>query len=211
MKKLTKLTVALLTLVMVFSLCACGGASLEKDIVGTWKIDYDMGEQMSAEMGSDFADFESSLEITLKFDFTEDGEYKMYADDSFKENFNDWLADLCDYSVDMMYEIYEEMGMTKEDVDTLMEDEFGMSLEEYLVTSLEAEMDVDALMEEMVVEGEYKIEGDKLFLSDEDGDFDEDAYEICTISGDTMKLETPDGDETEILPGLAYPLELERD
>ena len=57
MKKLTKLTVALLTLVMVFSLCACGGASLEKDIVGTWKIDYDMGEQMAAEMGSDFADF----------------------------------------------------------------------------------------------------------------------------------------------------------
>lgn len=211
MKKLTKLTVALLTLVMVFSLCACGGESLKKDIVGTWKIDYDMGEQMSAEMGSDFADFESSLEITLKFDFTEDGEYKMYADDSFEENFDAWLADVCDYSVTMMYETYAEMGMSKEDVDTLMQDEFGMSLEDYLVTSLEAEMDVEALMAEMVVEGEYKIEGDKLFLSDEDGDFDEDSYDICTISGDTMKLETPDGDETEILPGLAYPLELERD
>ena len=211
MKKLTKLTVALLTLVMAFSLCACGGKSLEKDIVGTWKIDYDMGEQMSAELGSDFADFESSLEITLKFDFNEDGEYKMYADDSFEDNFKAWLEDVCAYSVDMMYDMYEEMGMSKEDVDTLFEDEYDMSLEEYFMSAMEAEMDIEAMMEEMVTEGEYKVEGDKLFLTDEDGDFDEDAYEICTIEGDTMTLETPDGDETEILPGLAYPLELERD
>lgn len=210
MKKLTKLTVALLTLVMVFSLCACGGASLEKDIVGTWKIDYDMGEQMAAEMGSDFADFESSLEITLKFDFDEDGEYKMYADDSFKDNFDAWLDDVTAYSVNMMYETYEDMGMTKEDVDTLIKDEFGMTLEEYFAETLEASMDVDALMDEMVVEGEYKIEGNKLFLG-EDGDFDEDAYDVCTIDGDTMTLETPDGDDMEILPGLSYPLELERD
>jgi len=210
MKKLTKLTVALLTLVMVFSLCACG-ASLEKDIVGTWKIDYDMGEQMTAEMGSDFADFESSLEITLKFDFTEDGEYKMYADDSFKDNFDAWLDDVTVYSVNMMYETYEDMGMTKEDVDTLIKDEFGMTLEEYFAETLEASMDVDAMMDEMVVEGEYKIEGNKLFLGDEDGDFDEDAYDVCTIDGDTMTLETPDGDDMEILPGLSYPLELERD
>ena len=210
MKKLTKLTVALLTLVMAFSLCACG-ANLEKDIVGTWKIDYDMGDQMAAEMGEDFADFDSSLEITLKFDFDEDGEYKMYADDSFKDNFEAWLDDVTVYSVEMMYETYEEMGMTREDVDTLIKDEFGMTLEEYFAETLKASMDVDALMDQMVREGEYKVEGNKLFLSDEDGDFDEDAYDVCTIDGDIMTLETPDGDDMEVLPGLSYPLELERD
>lgn len=210
MKKLTKLTVALLTLVMVFSLCACGGASLEKDIVGTWKIEYDMGEVMAAEMGEDFADFDSSLEMTLLFDFTEDGEYKMYVDEeTFEENFNAWLADFCAYSVDMMYEMYAEMDMSKEDVDALMEDEFGMSLEDYLLTSMEAEMDVEALMADMIVEGEYKVKGDKLFLS-EDGEFDDDSYDVCSISGDTLKMETPDGDDEEILPGLGYPLEFER-
>lgn len=211
MKKLTKLTVAVLTFVMLFAMCACGGSSLEKDIVGTWKLDYDMSEQMAEEMGDDYADFDGKLEITLKFDFTKDGEYKMYADDSFKDNFNAWLSDVCVYSVDMMYTTYEEMGMTRDDVDTLFRDEMGMSLSEYFEAALAEALDVEAMMDEMVTEGDYKVDGDKLFLSDEDGEFDDNAYDICTISGDTLKIESPDGDEDEILPGLSYPLSFERD
>ncbi len=183
----------------------------KENIVGTWKIQYDMGELIVTEMGDEYADLESNLVIILKYEFTDDGEYKMYADDSFRENFRIWLEDVCEYSVETMYVMYEERGISREEVDSLLEDEFGMSLTEYFVTTMEAELDIEAMMEDMIMEGEYEYKNGKLFLSDEYGNFSEYVYDICTISGDTMLLEDPTGSEIEILPGLAYPLELERD
>lgn len=201
MKKLTKLTVALLTLVMAFSLCACGNGSLEKDIVGTWELDYDMGDALAESMGEEFADFDSSLEITLLFEFDKDGEYVLSADeDEFKDNFEKWVDDFSVFGANYMYDMYYEMGYSKEDVDAMMIESYGMDVEEMLRSTFEEEMDLDALLADMVTEGEYEIDGDILSM-------DGDEYEI-SISGNKMTMDSED--EDEIVPGLSFPLELKR-
>ncbi|MCH5276129.1 MAG: hypothetical protein J1E65_09830, partial [Lachnospiraceae bacterium] len=129
MKKLTKLTVLLLALVMVFSLCACGGSDAGKDLIGTWAIDYDMADVLADELGGDYADFHAPLKMTLLFDFNDDGTFKMYIDESsFTTNFNTWMDAFIDYSMDIVYEEFEtSYGMSREETDAAVLENFGMS------------------------------------------------------------------------------------
>lgn len=214
MKKLTKVTVLLLALVMVLSLCACGGNDAGKALVGTWALDCDLADAMADELGSDYADFSAPLKLTILFDFNEDGTYKMYIDEStFTDSFNSWVDAFLDYSVDMLYDTFEAQGLTKEEADSLVMENFGMSIEDYMRETVASSLDAGALAREMETTGNYETKGNKLYLAEGSSKIDESYYDIFTVNGNKLTLELPDGvdkSEAEIIPGLSYPLELNK-
>lgn len=216
MKKLTKLTVLLLALVMVLSLCACGGKDdAGKALIGTWALDCDLADAMADELGSDYADFNAPLKLTILFDFNEDGSYKMYIEEgSFTDSFSSWMDAFIDYSVDMMYDMFEDAyGLSKEDADDLVLESYGMSMEEYMREEMSAAIDINALVREMESSGTYETKSNKLYLAEGSSKIDENYYDIFTVDGNKLTLELPEGadpSEAEIVPGLSYPLEFQK-
>ena len=214
MKKLTKLTVLLLTMVMALSLCACGGKDTGKDLVGTWALDCDLANAMAEELGEEYADFSAPLNLTILFDFNEDGTFRMYVDDAaFEGNFNSWMDEFIAYSVEMMYGMFEDQGMSREDADAAVLESFGMSMEDYMREQIAGALDVSELTAEMESTGNYKTKGDKLYMAEESEEFDDNSYDIFTVDGNSLTLELPEGadpSEGEIVPGLEYPLNLQK-
>ncbi len=59
-------------------------------ILGTWRMECDFSEAITAEMGPEFDDFDAPFIVNIMFGFYEDGTFKMYVEEeSFRENFND--------------------------------------------------------------------------------------------------------------------------
>lgn len=205
MKKISKVTVVMLVLAMVMSLCGCGNAA--KKLYGTWGMSVDMGETIASEMGEEFADFESVLDVKLFFIFNEDGTVEVKADkETFVENFNGWMDDFIAYSVAMTYEQFADMGVEKADADAMIEEQFGGTMEDYLREMLAAQLDAEALADEMTVNGFWEVKDDKLYMSEEE-EFGENEYNPFSISGDELTINAPEGAESDtIIPGLEYPM-----
>lgn len=214
MKKTGKILAVLLVFIMVLSMSACGGSDSGKDLVGTWSLDYDMGDMLKDEMGSDYDEFESSLVMSIRFDFNEDGTFTMYGEkESFTTNFDKWVDEFVAFSVDMMYEMFGDQGYDKEQADTLFQEQYGMGMEDYMRQTFAEQVNVDDLLEEMTTSGKYETSGDKLYLGEEGGEVDKSAWDVFTVTGDTLKLELPagaDASQGDILPGLSYPLEFKK-
>lgn len=214
MKKVSKMLAVLLAFVMVLSLCGCGGSDSGKDLVGTWSIDYDLAGLLAGELGDDFAGFNAPLVMTICFEFKEDKTYTMYGEpESFKANFNTWLEEFLAFGTDVLYDTFAAQGMDKEGADAAFEETYGCSIQDYMRQTFEAELDVDALLDEMTTSGKYDTSGNKLYMANEGEEIDKNAYDVFTVSGDTLKLELPSGadqSQAEILPGLEYPLELKK-
>lgn len=190
-------------------------AEAGKALVGTWELKCDMADIMHDELGSDFEDFESSLEMTILIDFNEDGTFKLYVDESsFVESFNGWLDDFIAYGVEVLYEMFEEdNGMSREEVDGYIMDSFGMSMEELMREMFASELDVDLLVSEMKTTGTYETRYDRLYLIEKYDVLDEDEYNIFSVSGNKLTLELPEGadeEDYEILPELSYPLTFQK-
>ena len=211
MKKGSKLLAVLLTLVMVLSICACGGNDESgKALIGTWGLQYDLADLLAGEMEG-FEDFNSPLEMTICFEFTEDGKFTMFGEEeSFKANFATWVDEFVTFGTDMMYQEFENTyGLTKEEADENFMEANGVGISDYLRAFL-AEVDVDALLQDMTITGTYETSGNKLYMAQGDESIDKNAYDVFTVDGNTLKLELPSGadaSEGEILPGLSYPLE----
>lgn len=214
MKKASKVLVVLLTLVMVLSICGCGGSDSGKELIGTWSLDYDLADLLAGEMGEEYADFNSPLIMSICFEFKEDKTFTMYGEpDSFKANFNTWLDEFLAFSTNMMYDMFAEQDLSQEEADAAFQETYGSSIEDYLRQTFEAELDVDSLLAEMTTNGKYDTSGDKLYMAENGEEIDKNAYDVFTVSGDTLKLELPSGadqSQAEILPGLEYPLEFKK-
>lgn len=190
-------------------------AEAGKALVGTWEMKCDVADMMRDELGSDFEDFESSLEMTILIDFNEDGTFKLYVDESsFVESFNSWLDDFIVYGMEILYEMFEEdNGMSREEIDDYIMSYFGVSMEELMREMFAEEMDIDLLVSEMQTTGTYETRYDRLYLVEKYDKLDEDEYNIFTISGNKLTLELPEGadvEDYEILPDLSYPLTLQK-
>lgn len=216
MKKLTKLTVLLLALVMVLSLCACGGKDdAGKALIGTWALDCDLADAMADELGSDYADFNAPLKMTILFDFNEDGTYRMYIEESsFTDSFNSWVDAFIDYSEESVYVMFEEdFGMSREETDAAILEGYGMTMREYMYETMGSQLDAGDLVSEMESKGTYETKGNKLYLAEGSDKIDESYYDVFTVDGNKLTLELPDGvdkSQAEIVPGLSYPLNLQK-
>ena len=212
MKKGSKLLAILLTLVLVLSVCGCGGSDESgKQLIGTWSLDYDLADLLAGEMEG-FEDFSTPLVMTICFEFTEDGKFTMFGEEeSFKANFDTWVDEFVTFGTDMMYQEFENSyNLTKEEADTQFMEQNGSSISDYLRDTFLAEVDVDALLQDMTITGTYETSGNKLYMAQDGESIDKNAYDVFTIDGSNLKLELPSGvdaSEGEILPGLSYPLE----
>jgi len=123
------------------------------------------------------------------------------------------LDEFLAFSAEMLYSEFSNQGLDKAGADAAFEETYGSSIEDYLRQTFESQLDVDSLLNEMTTSGKYETYGDKLYMAESGEDIDKSAYDIFTISGDTLKLELPSGadpSEGEILPGLQYPLEFKK-
>ena len=180
-------------------------------IIGTWSMDVDLSEELNRQMGDDFAGFDGKLIITLKFDFNEDGSFKMYADKgALRESFAGWMDAFVVFSADVMYAEFEGYGLSREEADELIQSSYNCTIEEYIRLAMESSVDIDAMADEMETKGIWEVEGDKLYMSD-GSKIDENRFDIFEVSGDTLTLTLPEGaiDDSDI-PGLSYPYSLHR-
>lgn len=191
-------------------------AEAGKALIGTWALEYDLADALSDELGSDYADFHAPLPITLLFDFNEDGTYRMYADeDAFIEAFDQWGDAFVDYSLGQIYDMFEkEYGLSRAETDAYVLEFLGMSMQDYILLMV-SDINMSSILREAESTGTYETRYDRLYLSDGYSSIDEDDYyEIFTVNGNKLILELAEGassSQAEILPGLSYPLELEKD
>jgi len=197
---------------MLFSLVGCGKSDTGKALYGTWSMDVDLSQELNRQMGDDFAGFDGKLVITMKFDFNEDGSFKMYVDsDALKESFATWLDSFATFSLDVMYAQFEDMGLSREEADELVQSQYNCTMEEYIRDTMESSVNVDAMAAEMKMEGIWEAKGDKLYMS-EDDEIDVNRFDIFSVSGDTLTLNLPEGAEDESdIPGLQYPYTLHKE
>ena len=184
--------VLVLVLAMLMSLCACAGKE-SKSIVGTWKANFDFSEMMQESMGAEadtYGDIFKDLSLVFCFEFTKD-EVTISVDEASIEAFKDEMEDIMVKIFDIsMEEMAKSADMTVDEVYASI----GYTREEYLETFL-AEMDIDSLAEELVVEetSKYKAGKDVITVTNEDGDTEEWAY---TLDGDSLTLTVDmDGEE----------------
>lgn len=211
MKRIKKIVTMLLACMMLFALAGCGKSDTGKALYGTWSMDVDLSEELNKQMGDEFAGFDGKLVIMLKFDFNEDGSFKMYADaDALKESFAGWMDSFVTFSLDIMYAQFEDMGLSREDADEVVQTQYNCTMEEYIRSIMESSVDIDAMADEMQTEGIWEAKGDKLYMS-EDDEIDVNSFDIFEVSGDTLTLNLPEGatDDSDI-PGLSYPYTLKK-
>lgn len=190
------------------------GMYADGTILGTWRMRCDLSEAIATELGQDFEDFEAPFIVDMMFEFSEDGAFRMYVDEeSFRENFNVWLDEVLLYTASIMYDMFEEMGLSKSEADELVQDLYGMTMEEYLRESMMAEMDVEELIEEIIgsvdINGVYKVEEDRLYMAE--WEINENQYDNFHFEEDKLIIELVDGATSDgLLPGIDYPFELIR-
>ncbi len=184
-------------------------------ILGIWRMECDFSEAITAEMGPEFEDFDAPFIVNIMFGFYEDGTFKMYVDEeSFRENFSDWLDELLIYAADIVYDMFGEMGLSKKDADDMVQELYGMTMEEYLKESMMSEMDVEKLIEETLESAEtngiFRVEEDRLYMGEEE--INENQYDLFHFEEDKLIIELVEGaEEREFLPGISYPFELIRE
>ena len=110
-------------------------------IVGEWSCRFDlrdmMHEKLSEEMdGEDSFIPNKALYMTLSLEFERNGEFTLAAEID-QSSMNDYMDALIDNLVDYMYDMAEDQGMSKTQFDDAIEQQYGMSVNEYINDTFE--------------------------------------------------------------------------
>ena len=206
MKK--RIVSVVLLLAMLLALTACGGGDADK-LVGTWKCEMDLAEQINAEMGLDAETAEylnfDSFEIVVFMEFNKDGTYSMYADmDALEESLDAAVADFSDGMAQYLEAmIYAQTGveMTAEEILAAS----GMTMDDMMAEAFPDDMAED-IAEGMTMEGKFEAKDGKLFTSaGMDYNVDPEVYETYELDGNTLTITGYVGDDADDVFGV-YPL-----
>lgn len=195
-----RIIAAVLAMIMMLALVACGGGSEADSLVGTWKADMDMSSmtnEMLASLGEgmeEYFEFEG-FSVTMVLTFKDDGTYTSEIDKASAEAAVDsMLVTIEDGMVKMLEAQIAEYGLDMT-VEELLETS-GMTMEDMM-----AELDAEELVDEMVgttTEGNYQAKDGKLYLSDGTNyEVDEEMYDTYELDGDTLTLTEHFGSEDE--------------
>lgn len=212
MKKLKKLSAILLVFVMVLAFSACGKSTL--NATGTWSVKLDLSAAMKEELGSEFSDFDAPFAFTVYLDLNKDGSYKMYVDEKETEKDMDtFIEAMGDYFVNYLYTAMEAQGIDRTTAQTLLEQQFGMSVRDYAIQMLKESVDITEMTNSMVQEGVYEVKGNKFYMGLDK--IDKTVFDLITIDGDTLTLNVADDAAASpffngSIQGLSYPFELTR-
>ena len=206
MKKILSLTLSALLLIAL--LAGCGGAA-EQSLAGSWTADVNMTDYLNDMLGEEeeLGQYLTLDDFTIKLlaEFKDDGTYTFSGDPEAAKAAMDNLkvqlkGAMTAYLEDMIEQ--EDLGMS---LDELLEAS-GMSLDD-LVNEMDESFSAEDLVSGLSMEGKYKYEEGKLYLSDS---LDEEAeeYEAAQLEGDTLTL-TGEGEEDGEFEGL-YPVVFQR-
>ena len=206
MKK--RIVSVVLLLAMLLALTACGGGDADK-LVGTWKCEMDLAEQINDEMGLDdemaeYLNFDS-FEIVVYMEFNKDGTYSMYADmDTMEESLDAAVEDFADGMAQYLEAmIYEQTGMEMSADEILAMS--GVSMDDMLAEAFPEGM-AEEIAEGMTMEGNFEAKDGKLFTSAGlDYDDDPEVYETYELDGSTLTITGYVGDDADDVFGV-YPL-----
>lgn len=204
MKKIKKLLAVVMIMVLAMSLCGCGNTA--KKLYGSWEMTVDFSKEIESELNE--PEFHAPLDVTLVVQFNEDGTFEMYADEaSTTESLNGWLEAFVDFTVEQTYVEYEEMGMSREEVDQAMMDQYGMGMKEMMDEAMADSISVEDVVAELQTSGVWEAKGDKLYM--DEVEVATDTYDNFTVEGDTLTLTIPEGaevDDADMMEGMEYPL-----
>ncbi len=156
-------------------LVGCG--SDEAKYLGEWKGSLEMTQEVP-DMG------EITLEFDLGLDIKEGGAFtrSTAVTDETVESLKTFVSDNIDAQLQA---IIESAGMTEEEAAASVEEAIGMSVDEYVTQSVDMLIEMYATD---VLEGEWVIEGDYLYIAK--GTADEDQFKL---DGDKLILEDAEG------------------
>lgn len=204
MKKTTKILSLVMIMILSLSLVGCGKNTAEQ-LYGTWSTTFDLSGMIESELGSDFEGFHEEFDITLMMDFNEDGTFKMYADEeALSSTFNTYIESLASFGTDMMYTELEGSGMSREEIDAAFQEQYGMGIEEYMLSELQASVDMDVLVGDIETTGVYEAKGNKLYM--DETAVSSNVYDLFTVEGDVLTIDAAgEVDSAEIIEGFDYP------
>lgn len=210
MKRTKRFLALVMVMLLALSLCGCGNTA--KKLYGTWETSFDLSGIIEEEMGDEFEGFHEEFEITLLLEFNEDGTFKMYADEEkMSDTLDTYLESLSSFGADMIYEQLEETGMTRDQVDEYIEEQFGMSVQEYMLDELHNSIEVGDLAAEVETEGVYEAKGKKLYM--DEYEVAPNAYDIFSVEDDTLTIDAATeeiAEDAELIEGFSYPYVFKR-
>ena len=206
MKK--KVLAILLVLAMLLALAGCGSGDTEK-LVGKWRCEIDMTDFLMEKILEDSGEmaqyFELNDVVVIYYaDFRSDSTVRMYAEEQqvndLFEKLEDRLMDgLALYMVDLFY---EQTGIIMT-MDEILE--LSGTNEEDFRDSLGFDQIARELVENLYMEGKYKAEEGKLYISAGlDYNFDPGVYEIYSLDGTVFTISDCVG--SEIAAFNPYPM-----
>lgn len=206
MKK--RIVSVVLMLAMLLALTACGSGD-EAKLVGKWKCEMDLAEQINEEMGLDeemaqYLNFDS-FEIVVYMEFTKDGTYSMYADkDVLEATMDEVLEDFADGMAEYLEAaILEQTGLEMSADEILAAS--GITMDDMMAQAFPEDM-VDEIADGMKQEGKFEAKDGKLFTSAGlEYNVDPAVYETYELSGSTLTVTGYVGDDADEIFSV-YPL-----
>lgn len=238
MKTLKMLLAFLLALAMVFAFAACdknddGDNSIETtlpqtepptepaptdpEVCGEWAMNWDLSEMMNGmlamSLGAEMEMPTAPVYFVFGMEFDTDFETTMTLELD-EESFDAYIDELCDSMIEYLRDMVEAQGATQAD----LEAELGMSLDEYVYSSMEALTGSAADAFDVAdLEGYFRVDGNKIYFAEDKDDLeDPEDYMVYSIDGDKLIFEELVGDNiTNALQemkdfGLELPWEFER-
>lgn len=205
MKKTKRFLALIMMMILSLSLVGCGDDSA--DLYGKWERNFDITQAMMEGAGDEYADFNEQIELKVILEFKEDGSYSMYADEeTTTANFDQWVNALAAYETEMIYSSYEEQGYTRAEVDEQAQQQYGSTMEEYVLETEKENFDVETLMSSLGSVGVYEAKNGKLYMADTE--ILPNQYDLYTLEGDTLTIEAATEEieaEAAEVPGFEYP------
>ncbi len=199
----------LLAALMLAGAVGCAGAA-KPGIVGNWTYEADFksiveksaGEEaLEAYKEAGIEDYLKTLNVKIMMNFAADGKVTAGLDEK-------TLGDAASKVLSKMLEVLPEvtakqMGMTLDELKAFLKEQ-GLSLDDMLA-GFKEEMDPEKVKEaikEGTFKGNYRLDGDKLYLWDEGEKESAEKYMVVEISGNQMTVKELHGvfdDDEEIM------------
>lgn len=187
----------IISLGMIFTMSGCGE---DATIIGTWANEIDATTMINGYLGLDdemsqYIKFDEFI-VTVNVTFNENGTYKMSIDEeATNESFQKVKKAVSDGLYKYLEDIIKEAGydITVEEFLEFAETDFDTMLNETINDGA-----VNQMINIMQAEGKYKVEENKLYMTETaDDEFDNEKYQVFTLTDDTLTLTESVGDETE--------------
>lgn len=138
-----------------------------------------------------FGDYLEVFDCIYSINFSNDGKMTITIRPADEKQFTDAMVA---YTVDYFYEEMAASGFSAADVDALMEQSFGMTVEEYMGVEM-ASMDIAELFSAFSVNFVYFVEGNQMFIG---LTWDAMEMDFYTLEGETLYLPIDESGEDTV-------------